>query len=129
MVVDFILYMEHIFGHRKIIHCITKVITVFLSSHGTVGMYTWCKKVCKKKKAIINRSRTCTDWPILEGVLAWMFQCSIVKIKILPWIYFKKPVQLSLFRNEISTMQSLVRQATLTFMWCLVYIRQKSSVR
>lgn len=126
MVVAFILYMEHIFGHRKIIHCITMVIIVH-SSHGTVEMYTWCKKVCKKKG--INRSRTCTDWPILEGVLAWMFQCSIVKIKILPWIYFKKPVQLLLFRNEISTMQSLVRQATLTFMWCLVYIRQKSSVR
>lgn len=50
MVVAFILYMEHIFGHRKIIHCITMVIIVFHSSHGTVEMYTWCKKVCKKKR-------------------------------------------------------------------------------
>lgn len=49
MVVAFILYMEHIFGHRKIIHCITMVIIVH-SSHGTVEMHTWCKKVCKKKR-------------------------------------------------------------------------------
>lgn len=36
---------------------------------------------------------------------------------------------MNLFQKACSTMQSLVRQATLTFMWCLVYIRQKSSVR
>lgn len=121
MVVAFILYKNHTLHHNG-----DNCFSFFPWYCGDVHMV---QKSMQEKKAIINRSRTCTDWPILEGVLAWMFQCSIVKIKILPWIYFKKPVQLSLFKNEISTMQSLVRQATLTFMWCLVYIRQKSSVR
>lgn len=43
MVVAFILYKNHT------LH-ITMVIIVFHSSHGTVEMYTWCKKVCKKKR-------------------------------------------------------------------------------
>lgn len=50
MVVDFILYMEYIFGYRKIIYCIIMVIIVFYFFYGIVEMYIWCKKVCKKKR-------------------------------------------------------------------------------
>lgn len=61
MVVDFILYMEHIFGLRKIIQLHHNGDNCFSFFPWYCGDVHMVQKSMQEKKAIINRSRTCTD--------------------------------------------------------------------